>query len=398
MANADLQEKAKNLIRQDWEEENTDLLEKSNYKLSQLQEKYNLISNDLLNSQNKLKETKDEITSLEKQIDEKQKLAEDIEISVASRIKNARDHVADFIAEMSFVSGNVTYNENKNKLLNNENIISQKNNTYCFSPEVVEARCPKSRDEALSVVSIGLEEAGVSKNYRSGLSAFLYAAYLKKQPLLLIGPNAIDIAEAFCTCVSANKHGTLYCEGEYSHQNTDQIGRNGERIVIINNLLTSSWINRLPEILSNKDIFYIVTHPYSEDIQVEPKSLYNYVLPIFTEILVDKKASGKYINAVFSENLLPEPSQDSFDTYLPVLENFSLNSFTKESIISLFSTMNTIYPEITDDDRTLYFIFPIAYATMSLNKFKEHLRNINSTLNLSSDLKEELRFVLGEEE
>lgn len=44
-------------------------------------------------------------------------------------------------------------------------------------------------------------------------------------------------------------------------------------------------MNRLPEILSNKDIFYIATHPYAEDIQVEPKSLYGFILPLFTEFL-----------------------------------------------------------------------------------------------------------------
>lgn len=31
------------------------------------------------------------------------------------------------------------------------------------------------------------------------------------------------------------------------------------------------------------------THPYVEDIQVEPKSLYGFMLPLFTEFLVDKK-------------------------------------------------------------------------------------------------------------
>ena len=39
-----------------------------------------------------------------------------------------------------------------------------------------------------------------------------------------------------------------------------------------------------------KDIFYMATHPYAEDVQVEPKSLCSFILPLFTEFLVDKNA------------------------------------------------------------------------------------------------------------
>ena len=48
------------------------------------------------------------------------------------------------------------------------------------------------------------------------------------------------------------------------------------------------------EILSQKDIFYVATHPYAEDIQVEPKNLYGFMLPLFTEFFVDEIATGKY--------------------------------------------------------------------------------------------------------
>lgn len=106
-----------------------------------------------------------------------------------------------------------------------------------------------------------LAEAGVAEQYRSGLAAFLCAAYIKKQPLLLVGPNAIDIIQAFSAAVTAHKHGVLCCEGGYAHQAVEKIGANGESIVIINNFLASGWINRLPEILYKKDVFYVVYPP-----------------------------------------------------------------------------------------------------------------------------------------
>ena len=63
--------------------------------------------------------------------------------------------------------------------------------------------------DVINTAVFELAEAGVAEQYRSGLAAFLCAAYIEKQPLLLVGPNAIDIAQAFCAAVTAHKHGTL---------------------------------------------------------------------------------------------------------------------------------------------------------------------------------------------
>lgn len=62
-------------------------------------------------------------------------------------------------------------------------------------------------DTDINTAIYELAEAGVAEQYRSGLAAFLCAAYIEKQPLLLVGPNAIDIAQAFSATVAAHKHG-----------------------------------------------------------------------------------------------------------------------------------------------------------------------------------------------
>ena len=68
----------------------------------------------------------------------------------------------------------------------------------------------------INTATFELGEAGVAKQYRSGLAAFLCAAYIEKQPILLIGPNAIDIIQAFSAAVTGHKHGRLCCEGSYN--------------------------------------------------------------------------------------------------------------------------------------------------------------------------------------
>lgn len=249
--------------------------------------------------------------------------------------------------------------------------------------------------EVIDTVIFEFGEAGVTEKYRSGLATFLCAAYIEKQPIFLIGPNAIDIAQAFIAAVAGSKCGILYCEGSYRNEIIKKIGVDDEDIVIINNLLASGWMNRLPEILSKKDIFYIITHPYAEDIQVEPKSLYGFALPLFTEFFVDKKATGKYYGGYFAQDF-PKCLPLKNIKKLRVLYQFSLNSLIKNQINRLIALMQDICSETTIDDKFLFAVFPVAYASMEIKELKEVITDPLKGMAISESLKRDLQDVLGE--
>ena len=130
--------------------------------------------------------------------------------------------------------------------------------TYRICPEydnLDDLEVHHSWTDVINTAVFELAEAGVAEQYRSGLAAFLCAAYIKKQPLLLVGPNAIDIIQAFSAAVTAHKHGVLCCEGGYAHQAVEKIGADGESIVIINNFLASGWITGFQKYFIKKMFF-----------------------------------------------------------------------------------------------------------------------------------------------
>ena len=398
-ANVELQEKAKSLIRKEWETENESLLSEAQEKLDSLHAELKSATEDLSRAQESLNKTKAEDERLAGIIAEKERLAADVEKAVAVRIQKARGNAADFIASMAFVSGQqmpVGCAESPAKIE-----VSSKSDmdTYRICPEydnLDDLEVHHSWTDVVNTSVFELAEAGVAEQYRSGIAAFLCAAYIKKQPLLLVGPNAIDIIQAFSAAVTAHKHGVLCCEGGYAHQAVEKIGANGESIVIINNFLASGWINRLPEILYKKDVFYVFTHPYAEDIQVEPKSLYGFMLPMFTEFLVDKKATGKYYGGYFSDDFKSYSPEKGTHKELSVLSKFALSSLVRSKISSVAATMHGIYPHATADDDFLFCVFPIAYASMAVNELTEVIADSQKGIAISASLKRDLQYVLGE--
>lgn len=396
-ANAALQEKTKVLIYADWEKENTSLLQKAQEKLSALETQIQTATATLSQIHEAYAKAKQQEAYVTACIAEKEKLAEDVENAVNDRIQKARENAADFIANMAFVGTPPTQ---AIPLSNSENT------TYRMHPaleDVTDLEAHHTWADVIDTVAMELDEAGVMKTHNHGLAAFLCAAYIEKQPILLVGPNAIDIAQAFGAAVEAHQYGLLCCEGNYSDQVITNIGTHHETIVIINNLFASGWMNRLPELISHKDIFYIVTHPYAEDIQVEPKSLYGFMLPLFTEFFVDTKASGKYYGGYFAEDFqnysAPKNAQiDTKDTRkeLSVLSKLKIGSLVKNQIHRLIATMHDIYPTLTEDEKFLFAVLPIAYASLTINELAEAIDDPQKGIAITDNLKRDLRYVLGE--
>ena len=398
-ANTDLQEKAKSLIRKDWETENEELLAKVRQELDSLRAELKSATESLNDAQKTLAKTQAEEQRLSDVIAQKGKLAEDVEIAVNERIQKARKNAADFIASMAFVSGQQVQVARAETPALADDTLQPDKDTYCVHPEFEnfdELEVHHSWGDVINTVIYELTEAGVAEQYRSGLAAFLCAAYIEKQPLLLVGPNAIDIAWAFCAAVTAHKHGTLYCEGGCVRQAIEKIGADDEDIVIINNLLAGGWMNRLPEILSQKDVFYIAIHPYAEDIQVEPKSLYSFMLPLFTEFFVDKKATGEYYGGYFADDFKPYSAGKGARKELTVLSKFGLNSLVRSKINRLMDVTHNIYPAATTDDDFLFFVLPIAYASMAINELEAAIADPQKDIKISASLKRDFQHVLGE--
>ena len=399
-ANIDLQNKTKDLIRKDWETENKSQLKEAQDKIKSLNYEIKIANKNLSDAQEAFDKTKAENERLSGIIAQKEKLAEDVEKTVEERIKKARENVADFIANMAFVSGQQVQATGETPPISGEATSEADMNTYCMYPEFenldsIEAH--HSWEDVIDTAVFELAEAGVADQYRRGLAAFLCAAYIEKQPLLLVGPNAIDIVQAFSAAVTAHKHGVLYCGGNYVRQMIEKMGNYDEDIVIINNLLASGWMNRLPEILSKQDIFFVATHPYAEDIQVEPKSLYGFMLPLFTDFFVDKKATGKHYGGYFADDFIKyNYTNRRKRKEIACFSKFAISLLVRSKINSLVYTMHDIYPDATTDDDFLFCIFPIAYASMAINELSEVIADSQNGIAISANLKRNLRYVLGE--
>ena len=262
----------------------------------------------------------------------------------------------------------------------------------------------QERDSLVGIIRVlksNLKRSGVSEHYAEGLAKYLIAAYMHKQPLILVGPNSLDIIEAFAAAVCHQTYACLTCDDNYSAQIHNLLGAHQERLVVLNNLISSAYIGHLEEILSHKDLFFIATHPYKEDLQVEPKSLYGFMLPIFTEFLVSESASGMYTGISMTNEASLFKLGDLEDDYaVSKLNSFASSPLVLNKVNTLFARMADLMEEDEDecgykDIEVVLALLPLAYAQMKINKLEDAIEDPMAPLKISPELTHELQFIFG---
>lgn len=262
----------------------------------------------------------------------------------------------------------------------------------------------QERDSLVGIIRVlksNLKRSGVSEHYAEGLAKYLIAAYMHKQPLILVGPNSLDIIEAFAAAVCHQTYACLTCDDNYSAQIHNLLGAHQERLVVLNNLISSAYIGHLEEILSHKDLFFIATHPYKEDLQVEPKSLYGFMLPIFTEFLVSESASGMYTGiSMTNEASLFKLSELEDDYAVSKLNSFAPSPLVLNKVNTIFARMADLMEEDEDecgykDIEVVLALLPLAYAQMKINKLEDAIEDPMAPLKISPELTHELQFIFG---
>ena len=133
----------------------------------------------------------------------------------------------------------------------------------------------------------------VDPAFSNMLSAFLYAAHINNAPVLIAGPGGCDLAEIMSVSLHGSGAGQLLLEDGYDCDVVTKVAEHAEGIIAVQNMFGKGWNDGYPQMFTGLDKQVIWTHPYAEDLAIEPKGLYNYMLPLFSECFVGAMAGDE---------------------------------------------------------------------------------------------------------
>lgn len=235
-------------------------------------------------------ESQTRLEQLQNEIEKYEALGTNTIQAVRKKIGLAQQDMAGFIAELSTFMP-------QQSMQGNTTCETKSTNRWLFTPgtayqntDAME-QCSSWKD-TLVLLWDNLQLAGVGSQWIGMLSSFLYSAYLNRMPLLLAGPNAEAIANALSMTIYGKRVDILKCCGEQDSKAISSFAKSD--MAAVQNPFHPDWISCIAQ---PDNGFALWLHPFMEDLQIEPRSLYHYAYPVFTECFIDQLPSVENMDA-----------------------------------------------------------------------------------------------------
>lgn len=272
--NESIRQVAINEIEDEWKKQNDS-------KAKQLEKLTKDISS-LSTNKTELTKQIEELTAKKEKLESQQQLATDVETKIQQRIEDARKNAADFIAEMAF---NQAATPKINSVSHPQHLAISPFNPIKFKVDQqaapIESASAKLAYDALkSTLSTMID----NQNLLSQLTAYLYVLHNQNRPLLLIGEDALDIAQLAALHLTGQPAVQIECTGSFSATVCQELQAIESSVIVLNNLVGSAWLSHINSLVHIPNKWLILTESFNDDLNLAPLGLYNFATPIFTDI------------------------------------------------------------------------------------------------------------------
>lgn len=312
------------------------------------------------------------VNELKAEIERYEKLGTDTVAAVRQRIAESQNDIAGFIADLSMFLP-----QTSNKAINS----SKKGWQYiCATSETDDddIEIAENWKDELNLLSQNLSYSlGVNTELCEMLSAFLYSAYINHLPLLVIGPGGQEVADCVSSSLFASVSGKLIIGNGLGYDIPTMLNNCNENIISVRNMFGEGWNDELPQMLCkcNKQIFW--THPYTEDMLLEPKGLYNYMIPIFSETFVESITDFAYYLSKRSSGFEPFDLKNKSTLRVGAIKQLGISNILLNQIETVLSGAKAILKDNKHncDLEILFGLLPLSVLTQKTDVLKEAIEN-----------------------
>lgn len=370
-SHSELMRRCENIVDKRWKSENEAILESANQRLSDVraaaleqERRHSELLEDLKSAEKKLNDIS------EKAIQQEQ-FSLEVEQKVRTRIESARADVAGFISEMMFA--NSTYFQSANQVAKNYSPVFTNSVWIAQDAENFE-----TQKEFIEIFDSELLEAGVTEKATSAVSAYIYAAYCNHIPLILAGPNGDSIVDALSVTLYGKTASKIECSQIPFMEAMAAIDASDDDIFILRDPLQSNWINHLPELLSRSTKQLYSVSPYSEDLCIEPRSLYNYAMPLLTELIIDKVPGRNFVGGKMSNQFSHYKPQKAEAIHSREMQRLTMTLLQRSRAQQILTDAHKILGNSSADMDYTMALFPFAFVTNQTESILEIMKTDNS--------------------
>lgn len=375
-ANDALRAKYTQQVEERWTQESKEKIERANKELQQVRQDQKNCTRTLDETKHQIELAKKHLAELQGTIQENERIAQDSYRLVQDKLASTKANVAEFLAEMSLympISANGTNNSPKSATIHHGDRLDEEVVDLVDDYNIVMAELADNLSSC----------AGITKerSHHLHMARFLYATHLRHQSLLLAGLNSEEIAQTLSATIYGRYADVLVCIEDYDEKASSE-AMQGEGILLVRNPFCGDWLQNLLRDMATSHKQIIFCHPYTEDLSIEPESLFQYLIPVFTTDFVERQAeiadaTGTILapdGKAFEPSTKPGLRRDWLDS-------LKISSMMQKKIQGILSDV-AVMAEADDMNNATaafeYTLLPYAAVTRKGEQFCKRIQESNS--------------------
>jgi len=333
----------------------------------------------------KKEETIEEINSLDT-----------MKCDLENKMTSIEDRAGGFMNNMQEVLYTIGFKQVNTKPNNEESSI------YKIPSKVLEVEkiAIDKRTYFIDDLTTNLEACGIDSEYAFDLAQYIYATFANKMSLLLVGYNTRKIADAISYIINSESCELITLPLGYNNCNEliSTVNTSSSRVVIIENAVDNiSESVYIPLIKQNTDKLLIFSMESTENINLLPKSILNYMMMVDIDILLNYESNSELQSGVVNQDIfnveIDGSSKSSNLRHIKGLDNvIELNNASKLRIAEIMSIIDNL-----DSQNSMYdiLLFSINMLCKCSNKIEE-LKKFIEKQEFSPVISKMLQAVLGD--
>ncbi len=378
----DYRERCDKLVSEKWHKEHETEIESARRELQEIREQTGKEKESAEREKEKFRSeiasAKAELENLRSEIEYHKALGDGALQAVREKIAAARGDMSHFIAEFSPLLGGITPAEGA---------ASPTRPRWKFTmgkPFLGRQEECTTWDDTILLLENNLQQVGVAKQWLTLLAGFLYAAWFHKTDILLAGPNSKQIVDALAVSVTGKSAGILACTGDVDMEAVLRAEESGDSIIAVENPFHPEWTAHIPYYEHDRGTarqMLIWTHPFAEDLLIEPRGLYNHVLPVLNEFFTEPCSSAPLFTAAKTTETFEALDRESeTPEQFRLLDKISAGRFLSENFRRVLTTAASIPPKNAADYEYLFAVAPILYLTGKKDTLRDMVEDKKSSL------------------
>ena len=278
-------------VQKQWEESQQQQIEAVQQRQAEAEAALNAVRQQIAVAEKSLQDTQARQTEAEEKAEEARLLQNEIDAQIQQRLEKFKTEYASVLVENAVFTSSVLPRQQTD-----ESPLATANQaawTIILPENSIDI---DTVEENIDVAIENWEEICADQEMARGITLLSFAAYARKQPLLIVGDGAIPISDLISSSICGQPAIKIHANDEpQSYQRiVEEIEKKPEAVVCIINGLKAGYdhIRELMQMCPQR--MFVITEMHAESLTMEPTSLFTVFFPVFCDYFYTGKQIEEY--------------------------------------------------------------------------------------------------------